>query len=195
MMGEKVYIALLRGVNVGGSKVILMADLKRIFEKLGFANVKTYIQSGNVVFSSAKRRTIEIEGSIKAAIDRRFGFDIGATVLGVDELEKMIKVNPFGEDKLKSGGRVHLTLLLGKPSKEKMDAVAELRENSLKNSHDGDDLEIIDRSIYVLCRNGWAKSPFNSSVTEKILKVDTTSRNLETMKKLAGMGRSLRDEA
>lgn len=186
-----VYSALLRGINVGGSKVILMDDLKKTLEKSGLSNVRTYIQSGNVVFASEEKNTADLEGTIRTSIKDRFKFDVSILVLGLDELEKIIKKNPFGENNIKKSVRIHLTLLLQKPSKERVAELAGLKKNFLKTSRDGDDFEMIDRTIYVLCRNGWAQSPFNSSVTEKILKVDTTSRNLDTMNKLVEIGKSI----
>ncbi len=191
MTEREVYIALLRGINVGGNKIVMMADLKKVFEKLGFGNVKTYIQSGNVVFSGDKKREGEIEESVKAAIEKRFKFKAEVMVLSLDELEEMVEKTPFHEDKLAKGGRIHFTLLFEKPAKENIVALAELRRSITRSSPDGDELEIIGRTIYVLCQKGWSKSPLNSSVTEKILGVGTTSRNVDTMKKLLEMGKEI----
>jgi uncharacterized protein (DUF1697 family) len=182
MTGEKVYIALLRGINVGGNKVILMADLKKVFEESGFSNVKTYIQSGNIAFASEKENTTELGETIKAAIKDRFKFDVGVLVLGLDELEKIVKKNPFNENKLKADERIYLTILSKKPAKDKVPGLYRIRS-------DTDESELIDRAVYVLCRKGYSKSPFNNNSIERVLQVYATSRNLETMKKLVEIGK------
>jgi len=184
MTREEVYITLLRGINVGGSKVILMADLKEVFRELGFSEAQTFIQSGNIVFASKKENTTELEEMIKAAIKNRFKFDVGVLVLRLDELEKIVKRNPFNEDGLKTGERIYLTVLSEKPAKDKVPGLYRIRS-------DTDESELIDRTVYVLCRKGYSKSPFNNNSIEKVLKVRATSRNLETMKKLIEMGRSV----
>lgn len=168
-----------------GRKIILMADLKKVYEKSGFSEVKTYIQSGNVVFTSQKKSVSELEEMIKAAIKNRFKFDVEILVLGLDELAEIVKKNPFSEYKLKTGERIYFTILSGKPAKEK---VAEL--TMMKNSID--DFEIIGRTVYLLCRKGYAKSAFGNNFIEKILKAHGTTRNIETMKKLVEIGKSLR---
>jgi uncharacterized protein (DUF1697 family) len=179
-----VYIALLRGINVGGSKVILMADLKKAFEKLDFSKVQTYIQSGNVVFASEKKSTAELENAIKTAIKSRFKFEVEVLVLGLDELERIVMKNPFDENKLKTGERIYFTILSQKASKEKTIAL-----HAVKSSVD--EFEIAERTVYVLCRKGYAKSAFNNGSIEKILKIIATSRNLETMKKLVKIGKGV----
>ena len=190
MTREEVYVALLRGINVGGNKIVLMDDLKRLFEKLKFTEVRTYIQSGNVVFVSKKAEPSELAKAIKDGIKHEFKFDVEVVVLELSELKKMIARNPFDDEKLKAGGRVYLTLLLRIPLREKIAEFYEMKNGAIKKTNPADDFEIIEGTVYVLCRNGWSKSPFNSSVTEKILKVETTSRNIETMQKLVEIGKA-----
>lgn len=178
-----VYISLLRGINVGGSKIILMDDLKDIFEKLGFEKVKTHIQSGNVVFLGEKKAPQNFERIIKEGIRRSSGLEVDVVVLEFSELKKMIAKNPFDEKK-SDGGRIYFTVLMENPPKGRTAELYNLKKTN-SESDSSDDFELIGRTVYVLCRDGWSKSPFNSGTTEKILKVNTTSRNLETMKKLA----------
>jgi len=179
-----VFISLLRGINVMGNKVILMADLKKVFEKLGFLEVKTYIQSGNVVFAEQKKSAPELEDLIRFAIKTRFKFEVNVLVLGLDELEGIVQKNPFGKNKLKSGERIYFTILSRVPSKEKS---AEL----LKIDGAGDDIKLIGKTVYVLCRKGYANSVFNNNFIEKILKVNATTRNLETSQKLVEIGKEI----
>ncbi len=179
-----VYFSLLRGINVGGNKVVLMNDLKKMFEKLGFSKVKTFIQSGNVVFLTRKKSSSELEEIIKAAIKERFKFEVGVLVLALDELEEIVDKNPFDKTKLKTGELIYLTVLSKEPAKEK---VGELIK--IKNSIDS--FEVIDRTVYLLCRKGYTKSAFNNNSIEKILKVSATTRNIDTMTKLLELGRAI----
>jgi len=185
-----VYVSLLRGINVGGSKVILMDDLKKVFEKLGFSKVKTLIQSGNVVFVAEKKNPSMLQEMIRDGIRNRFKFDVEVLVFSLDEFEKIVEKNPFDERKLKSSGRIHLTMLFEKPHKERVAAFYEAKNNVPKESV-SDDFEVIGSTVYTLCRNGWAKSPFSGSVILKFLKVDATTRNLDTMKKLVEIGKNI----
>ncbi len=179
-----VFVSLLRGINVMGNKVILMADLKKLFEKLGFLIVTTYIQSGNVVFADEKKSAKELEATIKDAIKRRFKFDVEVLVLELSELEKIVSKNPFDGGKLKTGERIYFTILSQIPLKEK---IVEL----LKIESAGDEIKLIGKTVYVLCRKGYANSVFNNNFIEKILMVNATTRNLETTEKLVEIGKGL----
>ena len=92
-----VYIALLRGINVGGHKKMLMSDLKLLFESLGFENVTTYIQSGNVVFSSAKEA--DLAANISKSIELKYGFIVPVLVKKASELSKIVSKCPFLDKK------------------------------------------------------------------------------------------------
>lgn len=179
-----VYISLLRGINVGGQKIIPMVDLRNTFESIGFSNVKTHIQSGNVAFASRRKNLREMENDVKAAIKKRFGFDVGVTVLGLIDLEKIVSMNPFGKEKLKSGERIYLTVLSGRPYSERIVGLRRIKDGV-------DKIQVIDTTVYVLCRKGYTMSPFNNNAIEKTLQVGATTRNLETMEKLVEIGRGL----
>ncbi|MCB0749780.1 MAG: DUF1697 domain-containing protein, partial [Ignavibacteriae bacterium] len=86
-------IAILRGINVGGKRKILMDDLKSMCEKLGLKNVKTYIQSGNLIFNS-DRKNAELENDLEKAITGKFGFDVPVIVRTETELKNSISKNP-----------------------------------------------------------------------------------------------------
>lgn len=85
------YIAFLRGINVSGQKIIKMAELAKMFADMKFKNVKTYIQSGNVLFESNEKDTAKIEIKIEKQIEKTFGFDVMVFVRTKDELEKIVK--------------------------------------------------------------------------------------------------------
>ncbi len=81
------YISILRGINVGGQKSIKMADLKTLYENLGFSNVKTYVQSGNVVFQTKAEKTELLEQKIHGQIKAKYGFEVPVIVMTVDKLK------------------------------------------------------------------------------------------------------------
>ena len=89
------YIALLRGINIGRNKRIKMADLVKTFEALGFKKIKTYLQSGNVIFNYDSIDTAKIAENIEEKISQTFGFSVNVVIRTDDELESIVKGNPF----------------------------------------------------------------------------------------------------
>lgn len=94
------YIAFLRGINVSGHKIIKMAELAKMFENMKFKNVKTYIASGNVLFESNEKDTAKLEAKLEKEIKVTFGFDVVVFIRTRDELEKVVKLDPFGKIKI-----------------------------------------------------------------------------------------------
>lgn len=97
------YLALLRGINVGGNNIIKMADLKACFEQMGFSDVKTYIQSGNVIFKSKEKNLEKLTRKIEACLSKTFNYPGRTVVISADMLKKVIAEVPkrFGSDKEK----------------------------------------------------------------------------------------------
>ena len=90
------YISILRGINVGGKRKILMADLRELYQSLGFENIITYIQSGNVIFDSKKKNAgSAFTKKIKAAIFEKYGFDVPVIIRSVEEIKNIIESNPY----------------------------------------------------------------------------------------------------
>ncbi len=98
-MTQYTYIALLRGINVSGQKIIKIDELRKLFESLGFKNVKTYIQSGNVIFNSQIESIDKIVKLIEKKIKEVFSFDVTVIIRNRDELGKIIQTNPFSKTK------------------------------------------------------------------------------------------------
>ena len=177
------YIAILRGINVGGHRKILMADLKKLVEKLGCSNVRTYIQSGNVIFDYAgidKQKELgqEIESAIKAA----YGYDVPVIVRTREELEKAAESNPFLKDKSIAIERLSLTFLSDDPTKE---AVEKLCEKDLSP-----DMLVIDgKDVFGCVVDRFSDSKLTNSLFEKTLKVRATTRNWKTVRKLVEIAR------
>ena len=109
------YVALLRGVNVGGHRLIKMPELKRLFETMGFGQVRTYIQSGNVIFTSADEPLELLRQRIEREIAARFGFPVTVVPRTAAELERVIADCPFAADALAEGESLYVALLADAP--------------------------------------------------------------------------------
>jgi uncharacterized protein (DUF1697 family) len=170
------FIALLRGINVSGQKQIKMPDLKSLFEESGFQNIETYIQSGNVIFTSKEKLPEKLEQKISLAIKRKFGFDVQVIVLTPEEIEYVLKNNPFIKKK-KDSEKLYVTFLAKSPSDENI--------NKLYATDYSPEEYIIDGSyIYLFVPNGYGKAKLNNNLFENKLKVFGTTRNLKTIKAL-----------
>ncbi len=93
----KTYIALFRGINVGGNNILPMQELVAQLENIGLQNVRTYIQSGNVVFQSEEKNTSLLSNKIRAAIKKNHDFEPQVVLLELEEMEKAVGSNPFPE--------------------------------------------------------------------------------------------------
>lgn len=178
-----IYIALLRGINVGGHKVIKMDQLKRMFEALGLAKVQTYIQSGNVLFESAETAA-SLRTRIEQEIQTVFSFEVTVVLRTLDELKRVIDASIFQGDQLQEGETLYVALLADKPTSEG-------RERLLTFKSEVDDYHMTEDEVYIFCRQSIRKSLFSNNFLEKQLKVSATTRNWNTMNKLIAMGEKL----
>src|SRR5712675_1522139 len=103
------YIAMLRGINVSGHKVIKMEALRASFAALRFSNIKTYVQSGNVIFEAADSSVANLSEKIERRILRDFGFSVPVFLRTAKELEEIIKLNPFLTDAAIDHSKLHIT--------------------------------------------------------------------------------------
>jgi uncharacterized protein (DUF1697 family) len=177
-----VYIAFLRGVNVGGRGKVRMEELKELFESIGFSDVRTYIQSGNVLFSSEISDSHLISSRIEEGIRTRFSLNVNAITEPLEELSKIVDASPFKEADLSEREVIHVAFLLEDPSVGDLNAVVKLDGK-------GDNVILKGRTAYILCRNGFSNSPYNA--LERILRVKVTFRNFNTLKNLLGIGSSM----
>ncbi|SIS41660.1 Uncharacterized conserved protein, DUF1697 family [Zobellia uliginosa] len=176
----KVYIALLRGINVGGKKRLPMADLRAMLNDRGFSNVKTYIQSGNVVFQSHEEDTGALEVSIAEGIKSSFGFEVSVLVKTKKEFENIVMGNPFTDSGSVSRKQVYFVLLKNPPEKERSATFG-------RETYANEDFTITDYCVYLLCKAGYGKAKLNNNRIEGKLKVEATARNYGTMVKLLEM--------
>jgi len=173
------YIALLRGINVGGKRKVLMADMKALFEKLGFTNITTYIQTGNVIFESKKSEdNLTLAQCIQNAILETYQFEVPVMIRSLSEWEQAISDNPFFKDKSIAIGRLHLTLLDESPE---ADRLAFLK----KMDFGFDQFEIIGKHVFICCAEKYSDTKLTNGLFEKKLKCKATTRNWKTVLKLS----------
>jgi len=176
-----IYIAFLRGINVGGHNKIKMADLRLLLETMGLEKVQTYIQSGNVLFESS-RETEETRHLLEEQIKNQFGLSVPVILRTLAELEEIMENNPFSFDHLLEGESIHLSLFSQSPPQKGVNYLLELHG-------DVDECEVKDKEIYVYLR----QSILTSKLAARIQKigVPSTSRNWKTVKKLATMAKAM----
>jgi len=171
-----VYVALLRGVNVGGKHVLPMKHLLAMFVDLGCANVRTYIQSGNVVFQARPGLAGRIPAVIAETVSDRFGFKASVATRTAAELGEIVRANPF----LRAGAHeqaLHVGFLVDRPSAAQVAALD-------SNRGAPDAFEVRGREIYLHLPNGVARSKLTNAYFDAKLGTTCTVRNWRTVLKL-----------
>ena len=172
------YISILRGINVGGKRKILMADLRELYQSLGFENIITYIQSGNVIFESKKKNANSIfTKKIKEAIFEKYGFDVPVIIRSVEEIKSIFETNPFLQKEGVQVENLCVTFLSEIPTDENLEKI---------NTYDysPDLFQIIENNAFIFIEGKYHKSKLTNNFFEKKLKVSATTRNWKTVKKL-----------
>lgn len=169
-------IALFRGINVGKSRSLPMKELVRILDGLGFADIKTYIQSGNVVFRSEKECFTEEARKVSDAVEAEFGFRPDVMILTRSELFEAIDRNPFPTDE---GKFLHFFFLRSKPEAPDIAGLEGIKSETEQFELDG-------RVFYLYTPDGLGRSKLAGRV-ERCLGVSATGRNLNTVRKLLEM--------
>ena len=177
-----IYIALLRGINVGPTKRIKMDDLRKSLEWLGFEQIKTYIQSGNVVFKAGKISRAALTKKIEGRITRDFGFSVSVIVRTSAEWREAIDSNPFLKQRGIDLEKLHVTFLADAPATS---ALKKLADFTLAP----DQSNCIGRQVYLYLPNGFSKSSLWKVPWEKALAVGTTTRNWRTVNAIHQMCR------
>ncbi|MFC3750103.1 DUF1697 domain-containing protein [Paenibacillus sp. GCM10012306] len=177
------YVALLRGINVGGNKIIKMQDLKAMFQSLGYENVRTYIQSGNVVFESSETSYSAVGKDIEQQIETVFGFEVSVIIRTQEELERVIADNPFDLSEPEDFKRLYVSFLAAEPS-------AEALEKLLPYGDGPDKIRFVGREMYTLYEISVSKSELFKVPVDKILGMPITARNWNTVNKLAALCRA-----
>ncbi len=171
------YIALLRAVNVGGHNKIKMAELKRVFEELGFGQVQTYIQSGNVLFAATEAEQ-PLRQRLEREIEARFGFPVTVVLRTAEELRRVVAECPFAPDSLGEGESLYVSLLVEAPSQEGIERLLAFDDPAGK-------CRVVGREVFLLYRQRMSDSKLQNSVIEQKLCVRATARNWQTITTLA----------
>jgi uncharacterized protein (DUF1697 family) len=180
----KVFISMLRGINVGGHNKIKMEELRALYESLGLSQAQTHIQSGNVLFKTKEPDPKKLAKLIGDAIERKFKFRPALIVRTSSELREVINRNPFAARKGIDPAKLLITFLSDEPA-------ASAREKTLKLNIKPEELHIEGREMFVYFPNGMARPKFSWSLVEKHLNVSGTGRNLNTVQKLLEMAEAL----
>ena len=172
-----VYVALLRGINVGGQKILNMEKLRASFEALGYRQVRSYLQSGNVIFESAKTSLDNLSKLIEMKILSDFGFSVSLVLRTSDELKKIHDDNPFLNEKSVDHSRLHVSFLSEVPAEAAVE-----RLDSLGGPPD--EFRVKGREIYLYCPNGYGRTKLSNNAIERVLSVKATTRNWNTVNAL-----------
>lgn len=174
------YIALLRGINVSGSKKIKMADLREKLQALELQNVQTYIQSGNIVFGFKTGEQDKLSAQIHQLILNKFGYEVPTLVKTLEEIQQVISENPFQYDSDKDPTRVFVTFLADEPATDKV-------ENLKNYEQDPEELHHHGKTMYFYSPGNYGRAKLNNNFIESKLKVHATTRNMKTLNKLVEM--------
>lgn len=188
------HIALLRGINVGGKNKLPMKALASFFEQAGCHDVRTYIQSGNVVYRAPEDLAAEIPARVRQAITDEFGYSVPLVVRTTAELAAVVERNPFlasdsARDEPGQGGpgkadpdpkTLHVAFLAERPTEAQVSALDPDRSP-------GDTFRVLGREIYLHCPNGLARTKLTNAWFDSRLDTVSTMRNWRTTRKLLSM--------
>jgi uncharacterized protein (DUF1697 family) len=186
------HVALLRGINVGGRNKVPMAELREVVAALGHTGVTTYIQSGNVLFSTADTDNAKLAAALETAIEDRFGLWSSVVVLSRDELAEVLAANPYPDEP--DPRLVHVVFLNGEPPPDRLDRItAAASAAAAKGSRDV--LQAGERVLYLHTPDGFGRSELAQNLfrimtpptKQKKQGLAATARNLATATKLLSL--------
>jgi uncharacterized protein (DUF1697 family) len=169
------HVAFLRAINVGGH-VVRMGALRELFERLGHSEVETFIASGNVIFAAASRNAGALERAIAAHLEKALGYPVANIIRSPEQLTAIGGFRAFPREA--GGTSVHVGFLSAKPPAAAVRELESMRTGS-------DDFRVRDREIYWRIHGGFSDSKFSGAKVERLLGVQATFRNLNTVTKLA----------
>ena len=174
------YISLLRGINVSGQKKIRMEDLRVLYTSLEFSNVESYIQSGNIVFESADTDKEIIKSRIESAILTEYGFTVRGFLLTGKELERVVRNNPYIQNKTAPSTALYVTFLSEPLAAGALDRLSEVSSGE-------DSFELSGFEVYLHCPGGYGRTKFTNNAIEKAAGIPATTRNWKTVNRLLEM--------
>ncbi|UKS29146.1 DUF1697 domain-containing protein [Paenibacillus sp. HWE-109] len=170
------YMALLRGINVSGQKLIKMDKLRSIFEAMGYQRVITYIQSGNVIFDSEESAETTRERIVQELL-AQLNYDIPVIIRSLTEMHEIVEQTPYLTVDEEEGEQRYVTLLSQLPTDEAVEKLASFQ-------NEVDEFRVIGLTVYMLIRKNYGETKFSNNFLEKKLGVTATTRNWQTMNKL-----------
>jgi uncharacterized protein (DUF1697 family) len=171
---------MLRGINVSGHNIIKMERLRAAFEDLGFSTVKTYVQSGNVIFETSEPAA-SLARKIEKKILNEFGFDVPVLTKSAKEMKEIVKRNPFVKDRAIDQSKLHVTFLSDDPPRDALKALELLAVGA-------EEIRVVGRAVYLFCPNGYGNTKLTNTAIEKKFSCRATTRNWATTNKLLEMG-------
>lgn len=172
------YVAFLRAINVGGHTV-KMDHLRSLFEGMGFANVETFIASGNVIFDSRSRNTTALERKIEKHLRDALGYEVATFVRATSEVAAVANSKPFSAADLDgTGTMLYIGFLANTPDDQ-------VKQKLLSFCGEIDEFRLEGREVYWLCRKKFRESEFSGALLERTLGMRATLRNSNTVKKIA----------
>jgi uncharacterized protein (DUF1697 family) len=174
------HIALLRAVNVG-SNMLKMDLLREMLAELGFADVKTYLQSGNVLFGG-KGTPAQLSAMIEKRVSEATRLPVSAIVRTPAQLQRIIAANPFAKEAAGAPKTVHVTFLAGAAPKAAAAAIAKLQAGA-------DRWHVAGGEIYLCCPDGYGRTKLNNTALERVLGLRATTRNWKTVTALYELSR------
>jgi uncharacterized protein (DUF1697 family) len=174
------YIAMLRGINVSGHKPVKMELLRKSFERLKCANVKTYVQSGNVIFEAPRDSIARLQEKIEKQIERDFSISVPVVIRTAQELADIVQRNPFPADPAIDQSKLHVSFLSAPCPDSRSESLGPL-------AGPGERFQISGREVYLYCPNGYGISKLSNTAIEKKLGVRATTRNWKTTNALLAM--------
>jgi uncharacterized protein (DUF1697 family) len=170
------YIALFRGINVGGKNILPMKDIVAILDTLNYENIRTFIQSGNVIFQDKNTVNEKSADEIAKLVLEKNGFEPKVLLLSLEELQDAVANNPFATDK---GKALHFFFLESQPKKPKTEQLTSMKAKS-------EEFLLTNKVFYLYAPEGIGRSKLAAGV-EKALDVPITARNWNTVSVLVSM--------
>jgi uncharacterized protein (DUF1697 family) len=174
------YIAFLRAINVGGTKLIKMEELKQMFVSAKLNNVVTYIASGNVLFDSNEADEEKLKTKIEKHLQKSLGYEVDIFIRSIADIEAIMKSDPFKKRKPTDDARMYISFLSGMPTKEQQKQFAAL-------SNEVDAFFIKNRELYTLSYKSKGESILSDALIKKQLKLKATTRNWNTVQKVVSL--------
>jgi len=174
------FVSMLRGINVGGQKKISMETLRGIYEGLGFAHVRTYVQSGNVVFVTSEQDRTVLTKRIETHIEQTCGYHVPIFIRSAQELQKILASNPFLTARHEDPSKLHVSFLYHIPTVPMWSKLTSPGDSV-------DEFARVELAIYLFCPNGYGKTKLSNAFFERKLGMPVTTRNWNTVKTLYTM--------